>query len=502
MAKTVDGSARGDGSVTPHSLFPTTSAASQPATVPGAASAVVSAAAGGAPTAAGGAPQGVSTPARTSPRPRHRLIALLGPAFVAAVAYVDPGNVAANITAGARYGYLLVWVLVAANIMAVLIQYQSAKLGIVTGDSLPAVLRPRLSRPARLAYVAQAELVAIATDLAEVVGGAIALNLLFGLPLFAGGLIIGAVSIGLLAVQQRRSQRAFEGLIMALLVVITAGFVGGLIVAPPDWSATAAGLIPRLEGTDSLLVAASMLGATVMPHAIYLHSSLVRDHHEEIGEGIEKRRATSASPASVLSVSLPDEADAAAEAASSRTHRLVRATRIDVVWALAVAGCVNIALLLLAASALAGVEGTDTIEGAHAAITAALGSGVGMVFAIGLLASGLASTSVGAYAGAEILQGLLDVRIPVLLQRLITLVPALVIIAIGTDPTWALVLSQVVLSFGIPFALIPLMRLTGSQEVMGRWRDGAALRWTARVVATLIIALNVALLALTLSGQA
>lgn len=499
MAKTVNGSARGDGSVTPDSSFPTTSAPSQPGASPGTASAAVSA-------AAGGAPQGPPSPAPASQRPRHRLIALLGPAFVAAVAYVDPGNVAANITAGARYGYLLVWVLVAANIMAVLIQYQSAKLGIVTGDSLPVVLRPRLSRHARLTYVAQAELVAIATDLAEIVGGAIALNLLFDLPLLAGGLIIGAVSIALLAVQQRRSQRAFEGLIMTLLVIITLGFVGGLVLAPPDWSATAHGLLPRLEGTDSLLVAASMLGATVMPHAIYLHSSLVRDHHEEIGEGIEQRRLSSTNESAqddtASSAAETVSSTTAEEAATSRTHLLVRATRIDVIWALAVAGCVNIALLLLAASALAGVEGTDTIEGAHAAITAALGSGVGIVFAIGLLASGLASTSVGAYAGAEILQGLLHVRIPVLLQRLITLVPALVIIAIGTDPTWALVLSQVVLSFGIPFALIPLMRLTGSQEVMGQWRDGAPLRWTARVVAVLIIALNIALLYLTFTGQA
>lgn len=428
--------------------------------------------------------------------PRHRLLALLGPAFVAAVAYVDPGNVAANITAGARYGYSLVWVLVLANTMAVLIQYQSAKLGIVTGRSLPEVLGDRLGRRARLAFWAQAELVAAATDLAEVIGGAIALHLLLGLPLLTGGCLIGAVSMLLLALQERRSQRTFEGVVVALLVVVTIGFVGGLVVAPPDWSATAAGLIPRLRDSGGLLVAASMLGATVMPHAIYLHSSLVRDHHDEVGEGHASRTADDG-PGGSTGPTGPRAGDGRA-----RTARLIRATRVDVVWALAVAGAVNIALLLLAASALSGAEGTDTIEGAHAAITASLGPAVGVIFAVGLLASGLASTSVGAYAGSEIMAGLLHVRVPLLLRRAVTLVPALVIIGVGAEPTWALVLSQVVLSFGIPLAIVPLMRATGSEALMGRWRDGAPLRWTARAAAALIIALNVALVWLTLTGRA
>lgn len=428
--------------------------------------------------------------------PRHRLLALLGPAFVAAVAYVDPGNVAANITAGARYGYSLVWVLVLANTMAVLIQYQSAKLGIVTGRSLPEVLGDRLGRRSRLAFWAQAELVAAATDLAEVIGGAIALHLLLGLPLLTGGCLIGAVSMLLLALQERRSQRTFEGVVVGLLVVVTIGFVGGLVVAPPDWSATAAGLIPRLRDSGGLLVAASMLGATVMPHAIYLHSSLVRDHHDEVGEGHASRTADDGSGDSTVPAG-PRAGDGRA-----RTARLIRATRVDVVWALAVAGAVNIALLLLAASALSGAEGTDTIEGAHAAITASLGPAVGVIFAVGLLASGLASTSVGAYAGSEIMAGLLHVRVPLLLRRAVTLVPALVIIGVGAEPTWALVLSQVVLSFGIPLAIVPLMRATGSEALMGRWRDGAPLRWTARASAALIIALNVALVWLTLTGRA
>ncbi|VEG30008.1 Manganese transport protein MntH [Actinomyces howellii] len=421
------------------------------------------------------------TPHRAPSPARHRLLALLGPAFVAAVAYVDPGNVAANITAGARYGYMLVWVLVASNAMAVIIQYQSAKLGIVTGRSLPQLLGARVGRPARLAYWAQAELVAAATDLAEIIGGAIALHLLVGLPLPVGGAVIGLVSMLLLALQGRRSQRPFEAVVVALLVVVTVGFVGGLVVAPPDWGAAAAGIVPRLRDTGSLLVAASMLGATVMPHAIYLHSSLVRDHHYASGEHETPARSR-------------------AQETDSPTARLIRATRVDVVWALAVAGAVNIALLLLAASALTGETGTDTIEGAHAAITANLGPVVGVIFAVGLLASGLASTSVGAYAGSEIMAGLLHVRVPLLVRRAVTLVPALVILTSGAEPTWALVLSQVVLSFGIPLAVIPLAALTGSGQVMGPWRDGALLRWTTRAVAGLIVTLNLALVVLTLTG--
>ena len=413
---------------------------------------------------------------------RQRLITLLGPAFVAAVAYVDPGNVAANITAGARYGYLLVWVLVLSNLMAVLIQYQSAKLGIVTGKSLPEVLGSRLSRPARLAFWTQAEIVAAATDLAEIIGGAIALNLLFGVSLFQGGLIIGVVSMAILFIQEGRRQRSFEFVIITLLLIITVGFMGGLFISPPDWGATAEGLLPRLQGTDTVIVAASMLGATVMPHAIYLHSSLVRDRHDTASDTAQSGEST---PERTL-----------------RRNRLLRATRLDVVWALVLAGAVNIGLLLLAASALGGVEGTDTIEGAHAAITNSLGPAIGVIFAVGLLASGLASTSVGAYAGSEIMAGLLHIRVPLLLRRLVTMIPALVIIALGIEPTWALVVSQVVLSFGIPLAIIPLAHYTASAEVMGSWSDGKLLRGFSVLVAALIVSLNVALIILTFTGVA
>lgn len=391
--------------------------------------------------------------------------ALLGPAFVAAIAYVDPGNVASNISAGARYGYLLVWVIVAANLMAVLVQYLSAKLGLVTGMSLPEALRQRLSRRARLAYWAQAEVVAIATDLAEVVGGAIALNLLFDLPLILGGLITGAVSLTLLAVQDRGGQRTFERVVTGLLLVIAVGFLASLFVEPPSAAETVGGLIPRFDGADSILIAAAMLGATVMPHAVYLHSGLVRDRHgKPEGEG---------------------------------RRRLLRATRADVGLAMLLAGAVNLGMLLLAATNLQGQEGVDSIEGAHGAVAQALGPGIALLFAIGLLASGLASTSVGAYAGAMIMQGLLHKRIPLLLRRLVTLTPALVVLALGADPSAALVVSQVVLSFGIPFALVPLIRLTADRDLMGTDANHRVTTVAACVIAAVIIALNLVLIYLT-----
>ena len=422
---------------------------------------------------------------RLSPPPptsaaRARLVTLLGPAFVAAIAYVDPGNVAANLTAGARYGYLLVWVLVAANVMAVLVQYLSAKLGVVTGRSLPEVLGGSLRRPARLAYWVQAELVAAATDLAEVIGGAIALNLLFGVPLLLGGVITGVVSLLVLSVQQRRGQRVFEATIASFLLILTVGFCAGLLFAPPDAGAVFGGLVPRLAGTDSLLLSASMLGATVMPHAIYLHSSLARDRRKH-DAAVRARQGVPETAAS--------------------THRLLAATRWDVVCALVLAGGVNIAMLLVAAANLAGREGTDSIEGAHAAISSSLGGGVALLFAIGLLASGLASSSVGAYAGAEIMAGLLRVRVPLLGRRLVTLIPAVVLLGTGISPTWLLVVSQVVLSFGIPFAAVPLVVLTRRKGLLGEHRNAVVTQVLAWTVAGVIVVLNVALLTLTALGR-
>lgn len=393
---------------------------------------------------------------------------LLGPAFVAAIAYVDPGNVAANLTGGARYGYLLVWVLVAANLMAALVQYQSAKLGIVTGKTMPELLGERMRTGPRRAFWLQAELVAVATDLAEVIGGAIALNLLFGIPLFLGGLIVGGVSLILLALQTRFGQRPFESVIVGLLAIIAIGFLAGLFINPPDAAGVLGGLVPRFDGTDSVLLAAGMLGATVMPHAIYVHSALARDRHGKATQG--------------------------------NLTQLLRSTKWDVILALGLAGIVNIGMLLLAAVNLGGVAGTDTIEGAHAAIGVALGPGIALVFAIGLLASGLASTAVGSYAGATIMAGLLHRQIPLFLRRVITLIPAVVLLALDIDPTVSLVLSQVFLSFGIPFALVPLLRLTGDRTLMGIAVNRAVMRWTLGVIVLLVVALNLTLIGLTLVG--
>jgi manganese transport protein len=401
--------------------------------------------------------------------PLNRGFLLLGPAFVASIAYVDPGNVAANVSAGAQFGFLLVWVIVLANVMAGLVQYLSAKLGLVTGRSLPEAVADSSRRSTRIAYWMQAELVAMATDLAEVVGGAIALYLLFDLPLLLGGIITGAVSLVLLLVQDRRGQRMFERVITGLLLVIAIGFITSLLVDPPSVSQVAPGLIPRFDGAESVLLATAMLGATVMPHAVYLHSGLARDRHGHPAAGEPRRR-------------------------------LLRITKWDVALAMLIAGAVNLSMLLVAATHLQGRENTDSIEGAHAAVQETLGPTIALFFAIGLLASGLASTSVGAYAGAMIMQGLLKVSIPIIVRRVVTLIPALVILGVGFDPSRALVLSQVVLSFGIPFALIPLIRLTSDAGLMGadvNRRLTTAFGWS---VAAVISVLNVVLIYLTVTG--
>lgn len=449
-------------------------------------------------------------------RPRDasvpRVAWLIGPALVAGVAYLDPGNVASNMTAGAQYGYLLVWVVVLGNVMAWLIQYLSAKLGIVTGRSLPEVLGGRIrNRWGRRAYWLQAELVAMATDLAEVIGGAVALNLLFGIPLIWGGLITGAVSIGLLVLQSRRGPRTFEFVIIGLLAIIAIGFTVGVFVAPPDPAGLLGGLVPRFADANSVLLAASILGATIMPHAIYAHSALSRDRFAtrrgEQAKAAERAPGTAAAArrAAWHGFGIRRGTDAAPELApGTATHVptdvLVRATRWDVSIAMAIAGTVNLCILLLAAVNLAGVEGTDSLEGAYAALGTALGPAIATLFAVGLLASGLASTSVGAYAGAEIMYGLLHVRVPLILRRLVTLVPALVILWLGFDPTLSLVLSQVVLSFGIPFALIPLVSLTAKAAVLGRWRNHWATTAAGIAASMFLITLNGVLLWLVFTG--
>lgn len=396
---------------------------------------------------------------------------LLGPAYVAAVAYLDPGNVATNLGAGAGYGYLLVWVLVGANLMAGLVQYLSAKLGLVTGASLPEALRGRMPRAARLGYWLQAEVVAMATDLAEVVGGAIALHLLFGLPLTVGGVLTGAVSLVLLAVRDRGGQQRFEQAVTGMVAVIAVGFLAGLFISPPPPSAVAGGLVPRFADGGSVLLAAGILGATVMPHAVYVHSALARDRHGRPAPGAWRRR-------------------------------LLVVTRWDVGSAMLLAGAVNLGLLLLAAHSLRGTaSGIETIQDASAAIGATFGGGIAWLFALGLLASGLASTSVGCYAGDVIMRGLLGRRVPLLLRRLVTLIPALAVLAGGLDATRALVVSQVVLSFGIPFALVPLVLLTARRDVMGGAANHPATTVLAAAVTAAVVALNLLLIFLTLTGQ-
>jgi manganese transport protein len=396
-------------------------------------------------------------------------ITLLGPAFVAGIAYVDPGNFATNTAAGVDYGYLLLWVVVAANLAAILIQLLSAKLGIATGKSLPRLCRERFRRPVTLGLWVQAELVAIATDLAEILGGALALRILFDLPVLVGGVVTAVVSLLLLTLQGGDSQRRYERAVLALLAVIVVGFLCSLVTARPSLPSAVHGLVPAFDGQASMVLAAGMLGATVMPHAIYLHSALVVDRFgDQLGD-----------PAS--------------------RQRLLRASRVDVLTAMTVAGGVNVAMLLVAAAALAG-SGADSLDAVHAGLGSTLGEATALLFALALLASGIASSSVGTYAGAVILEGFVGLRVRPVVRRLATLAPALVVLGLGLEPTRALVLSQVVLSVGIPFALVPLILLTRDRRVMGALVNKRVTTATAMVVAALICALNVVLIGSTVAG--
>ena len=408
-------------------------------------------------------------------RNRGRLrttLGVLGPAFVACVAYVDPGNFATNIAGGAKYGYLLLWVLLAANLMGMLIQNLSAKIGIATGRNLPELCREHFGRRTSFGLWVQAELIAMATDLAEFVGAAIALNLLFGVPLFHAGLITAVIAFGILALQGRsgRQYRRFELVIGGMLGIILLGFLYDTLSIGFDAGDAAQGFIPGFAGTDSVLLATGILGATVMPHVIYLHSALTQGRIRPRDD--EERRA------------------------------LLRFQRVDVTIAMGIAGLVNMSMLIIAASLFnaGGLTGVDTIEGAHAQFEALVGPGAALAFALALLASGLASSSVGTYAGQVVMQGFIARTIPLVLRRAITMAPALIVLASGADPSRALVLSQVVLSFGIPFALVPLVLLTRRREIMGALVNQRRTTVVASVVAALIIALNGFLLYDTLLG--
>jgi manganese transport protein len=396
-------------------------------------------------------------------------LAILGPAFVACVAYVDPGNFATNIAGGAKYGYLLIWVLLSANLMAMLIQNLSAKIGIATGRNLPELCREHFRRPVSWGLWVQAELIAMATDLAEFIGAAIALNLLFGVPLFHAGLITAAIAFVILGLQAH-GYRRFELVIAGLLGIILLGFLYDTLRIGFDAGSAARGFLPGFQGTDSVLLATGILGATVMPHVIYLHSALTQDR-------------------------IPPRDD-------GERHRLLRFQRLDVTIAMSLAGLVNLSMLVIAAALFhtSGHTGVESIEDAHSQFGALAGSGTALAFALALLASGLASSSVGTYAGQVVMQGFIGRTIPLVLRRAVTMAPALVVLAVGLDPSRSLVISQVVLSFGIPFALVPLVLLTRRRDVMGALVNRRLTTGVASVVAALIIALNAFLLFQTFFG--
>jgi manganese transport protein len=405
-------------------------------------------------------------------RSRGRLrgaISILGPAFVACVAYVDPGNFATNIAGGAQFGYLLLWVLLAANLMGMLIQNLSAKIGIATGKNLPELCREHFPRPVTVGLWVQAELIAMATDLAEFVGAAIALNLLFGVPMFHAGIITAIIAFAILALQSR-GYRRFELAIIGFLGVIILGFLYDTLRIGFDAGEAARGFIPGFAGTESVLLATGILGATVMPHVIYLHSALTQNRLQARDD--EEKRA------------------------------LLRFQRVDVTIAMGLAGLVNMSMLIIAASLFHanGLTGLDSIEDAHTQFGAMVGTGAALAFALALLASGLASSSVGTYAGQVVMQGFIARTIPIILRRAVTMAPALIVLALGVNPSRALVISQVALSFGIPFALVPLVLLTRRRDIMGALVNRRVTTIAASVVAALIIALNGFLLYETLVG--
>jgi manganese transport protein len=399
------------------------------------------------------------------------LIPFLGPAFVASVAYVDPGNFATNIAGGAQFGYMLLWVVLAANLMAMLVQSMSAKLGIATGLNLAEVCRERFPFPAVVGLWIQAEVIAMATDLAEFIGAAIGIHLLFpSIPLFTAGIITGFAAFGILSLQAR-GFRGFEAVITVLVAVIVGAFAFEVVLARPSVGAVATGLItPRFSGTESVLLGAGILGATVMPHVIYLHSALTQ------------RRVVGAT--------------------EDEQRKIFNFEKWDVIIAMGLAGLINIAMLTIAAAALHGHNiQVSNLDQAFHALGHTLDHGADIFFGLGLLASGLSSSSVGTLAGQVVMQGFIRRKIPLFLRRAITMAPALIVIAIGLDPTRALVISQVVLSFGIPFALIPLLVFCRDRGLMGNLVNKASTTAIATVVIGVILSLNLFLIYLLVSGR-
>ena len=399
-----------------------------------------------------------------SARGLSRFLPFLGPAFVASVAYIDPGNFATNVAAGARFGYLLLWVVLLANLIAMVVQTQSAKLGIATGRNLAELCRENFPRRSVIGLWLQAEVVAMATDVAEVVGAALGLNLLFGLPLFLAGVLAGAGAFGILTLQ-RMGFRRLEAGISVLVGVVVASFLIELFHAKPDAGETARHLfVPGFAGTESILLATGIIGATVMPHVIYLHSALTQ--RRIVGRDDSERR------------------------------RILSFERVDVVIAMSLAGAVNISMVLVAAALFhgSGMAGIETIQGAYQGLKTIVSAHAATIFGVALLASGFASSSVGTMAGQVVMQGFIERQVPIFLRRALTLAPALLILALGVDPTNALIGSQVVLSFGIPFALVPLVLIARRRDIMGALVNPGWVTALAAAVAALIIALNVFLL--------
>src|SRR3954449_11366329 len=393
-----------------------------------------------------------------------RIWPFLGPAFIAAVAYIDPGNFATNIAGGAKFGYLLLWVVLGANLIAMVVQTQSAKLGIATGRNLAEACRDTFTRRTSIGLWIQAEIVAAACDVAEVVGAALGLNLLFGIPLFPAGLLAGAGAFAILALQQKGFRR-LEAVIVALVGVVVLAFAFEIFESHPDGGQIATHLFtPGFSGTESILLATGIIGATVMPHVIYLHSALTQ--RRIVGRDEREKR------------------------------QILRFERVDVVIAMALAGAVNLAMMIMAAALFhgSGLVGIDSIDGAYDGLKELVSPGAATIFGVALLASGYASSSVGTMAGQVVMQGFIRRRIPIFMRRAITLAPALVVLAVGLDPTDALVGSQVVLSFGIPFALVPLVMLTRKPKLMGSLASPRWLTVLASILSALIIALHVFLL--------
>ncbi len=429
----------------------------------------------------------------TEAKPRLReLWTYFGPAFVASVAYIDPGNFGANIVGGAQYGYTLLWVLFWSNLMAMLVQYLSAKLGIATGRSLPQNCRDHFSRPMVWMLWTAAEISAIATDLAEFLGAALGAYLLFGGPLLARGMtqtgvmllaaLLTTVFVFALLALNQRGFRHFEGIIIAFVCLIGLCYAVEIFLVHPNWALAAHHtLVPSLN-RSTMYIAVTMLGATVMPHVIYLHSALMQPRMEGFVE-----RGVSVDPARITQF----------------RRRYLRFELIDILVAMNGAWFINSAMLVMAAAAFMHQPGLnpDTIlEDAHRTLGPLLGGFAALAFAVALLCSGLSSSTIGVLAGQVIIEGFLAIQFPIYLRRLITVIPALIVIALGLSPVKILLLSQAVLSFGIPFALVPLLILTGRETVMREFRNLRVTAFAGWTVTALIIGLNVLLLWQTFTG--